>query len=54
MPNKHNKLQMALTVLDQELMEHQAKEAYNTGQTASLLTNHGDQPRRPNQRTNKT
>ena len=41
MPSKHNKLQLVQMVLDQELMGHLAKEAYNTGQTASQLTNHG-------------
>ena len=55
MPSKHNKrTQMAKTEVEQELMEQTALEAYNTDQTASQLTNHGGQPRRPNQRTNKT
>jgi len=45
---------MAQREVDQEPMEYLAKEAYNMGQTASQLTNHGGQPRRPNQRTNKT
>ena len=55
MPSKHNKrMQMAQMEVEQEQMGQTAKEAYNTGQTASQLTNHGGQPRRPNQRTNKT
>lgn len=55
MPSKHNKrMQMAKKQVNQELMGQLAKEAYNMGQTASQLTNHGGQPRRPNQRTNKT
>ena len=42
MPSKHNKrMQMAKMEVDQELMEYLAKEAYNTGQTASQSTNHG-------------
>ena len=55
MPSKHNKrMQMAKMELDQELMGQPAKELSSTGQMASQLTNHGGQPRRPNQRTNKT
>ena len=55
MPSRHNKrMQMDKMEVDQELMGYLAKEEYNTGQMASRLTNHGGQPRRPNQRTNKT
>ena len=55
MPSKHNKrMQMAKMEVEQEQMGQVAKEAYNTGQTASQLTNHGGQPRSVSQRTNRT